>query len=332
MARLTRQQREIDRILRRLEPAVRNAFIAAIQSAAGQVNITELARLIDQGNITAAVRLLDLPQGSLFPLQEAVRSAYMTGATGAASLAPVAVFAFDGANPRATAWLQAHSSTLIQGIRENTLEAVRNALDAGVSEGRAGRSIALDITGRRVGNRREGGILGLNAQQADSIISARAKLQSGDPALMREYLDLKLRDRRFDGAVKSAIAQGVPIRGAQLDTILNAHKAKALGYRGRVIAKNETFTALSAGRDEAMKQLLDRPEIERIDVRWQHNLSENARADHQAMDGTVIQLGETFNVDGVAMEYPHDPAGGAENNIGCRCIAVYRPVVDVRNG
>jgi len=36
--------------------------------------------------------------------------------------------------------------------------------------------------------------------------------------------------------------------------------------------------------------------------------------------------GEAFNVGGTMMQYPGDPAGGAENVINCRCTIAYEPI------
>jgi hypothetical protein len=325
MARPNAQARQINAMLAKLEPAVQEAFNVAIQAARRQVNVTALIEALDRGDLGAAVRLLQLPQGVLFPLEDAIRAAYVEGGKMVAIAAPSALIGFNGSTPGAVAWLQELSSTRIQGIVDDTLEATRAALTAGREQGMGSRAIARMITGTKQGTQRVGGILGLTTQQTDSIMSGRAKLASGDPKLMREYLDLKLRNKLYDPQIKKAIAEGRAITGPALDKIMAGHKSKALAYRGKQIAKNETFSALEAGRMEAMGQALANPDVEGVSVRWQHNLSEVPREDHVAMSGTIIQLGEYFVFpDGARMKHPHDPAGGARHSVGCRCIAIYR--------
>jgi hypothetical protein len=324
VARQTKQQREIDRLLGQLEPRVAAAFSDAIQAARRRVDMAALIEALDRGDLFTAIRILEVPQALLFPLEDAVRQAYISGGQMIAVAAPQALIGFSGSTPRALSWLRELSSTRIQGIRDDTLEAVRVALIAGREQGMGSRELARMITGTRQGAQRVGGILGLTTQQADSIMRGRAKLASGDPALMREYLDLKLRDRRYDRAIKKAIAEGRAIRGKELDAILEAHKSKALAYRGRVISKNETFTALEAGRREAVAQALENPEVAGADKRWQHNLSQEPREDHVAMSGTVVPFDQPFVFSDARMMYAHDPAGGAKHTIGCRCITVYR--------
>lgn len=324
MARETAQQRKIRLLLERLDPSVQEAFTVAIQAARRQVNITALIEALDRGDLGAAVRLLQLPQGVLFPLEEAIRQAYVEGGRMVAIAAPSALIGFNGGTPRALSWLRELSSTRIQGIMADTMEATRSALIAGREQGMGSKAIARMITGTRVGTQRVGGILGLTTQQADSIMSGRAKLASGDPKLMREYLSLKLRDRRYDKAIKTAISEGRAITGPQLDKILEGHKSKALAYRGKLIAQNETFQALEAGRSEAIAQALENPDVEGASKRWQWNFSKDPRPEHQAMDGTVVEFADDFAFSDARMKHAHDPAGGAAHNLGCGCITIYR--------
>jgi hypothetical protein len=329
MAPNASQQRQIDAILRQMEPRIRDAFLAAIYRARDSIDLAALIAALEAGDIERAVRLFRLDDAALFPLEDAVRAAFVAG--GQAVVAPTGLrgaWGFNGRHLRAEQWIGQHGAALVQGIRDDTMEMARKVITAGLQEGFTPQRVQRDLTGtlNRLTGQREGGFLGLTAQQADSIIAGRAKLASGEPALMREYLDLKLRDRRNDPAIRKAIAEGRPIRGAELDRIMLAHKNKALKYRGEMIAKNEAFSAQAAGRDEAYRQMLDRPDVVDVTARWQHNLSQEPRPDHVAMSGVTISLrrGETFQFADASMKHPHDPAGGAKHSIGCRCIAVYR--------
>lgn len=56
-----------------------------------------------------------------------------------------------------------------------------------------------------------------------------------------------------------------------------------------------------------------------------HARKEN-RPHHLALSGKQINgLDEPFLVNGKLMLHPGDPAGGAEENCNCRCVALYRP-------
>lgn len=331
---MTQQERRLNMALRRLRPDIRRAFEQAISDAAISIDRRLLAELIEAGRVTESVELLRVDQSLFSPLRDAVRDAYRAGGLLVEDIAPRGmggVFRFDGNHAGALAWVQQYSASLVQGITAEGIETARRVIAEGIEEGLSSRVIARSLTGKRVGRRNVGGFLGLTAQQADSIITGRAKLASGNPALMREYLTLKLRDARFDKKIAKAAREGRPITGRDLDAIMEAHRAKALTYRGNVIARHESANALAAGQDEAYRQIAERPDVERVTVRWQHNLSENPRIEHQMMDGTVIEQGETFDFpDGVRMQYPHDVSAPPEHTIGCRCVAIYR--VRLRRG
>lgn len=323
--RPTKQQREALRLAAKLEPSIRAAFIDAIRKARNAVDFAQLVEALEARNVERAIRLLRIEQGVLFPLDDAIRAAFVAG--GQAVSAPAGLtgaFGFDGRHPRAETWAATHGSSLIQGIQQDTLTAAREVIGEGLAESRSPRKIATDLVGRKVGARREGGFIGLTDQQTDSVARARAALQAGDLDGMRAYLRLRQRDRRFDAIVKKAIKERRAVLRRDVERIAQAHTTKALGYRGRVIANNEAFTAAAAGRHEAHLQLLDRPGVADVTIRWQHNLSEDPRLEHQAMDGTVISIRERFQFSDVAMAHPHDPAGGAKHSIGCRCVGVYR--------
>lgn len=322
------QERELRDALAKLEPKIRRAFDEAIARAALSVSQAELATLIEAGQIEDAVQLLRLDQSLFWPLHEAIRGGYVTGGNLGGKIAPRGLsgwFGFNGRHPRAEAWVQENGAELIQGITEEGVETTRRVIASGLSEGRSSLAVAREITGKMVGKKRVGGYLGLTAQQADSIISGRSKLYSGDPDLMRAYLRLKLRDKRFDKTILKAIREGRAIVGRQLDQIMDAHRSKALGYRGRVIAKHQARQALAAGREEGIEQLRDNPEVETVTARWQHNRSLEPRLDHQAMHGTVIEAGEHFEFpDGTRMRRPHDDGAPAGHTIGCNCMVIYR--------
>lgn len=323
-----KQRRLIRLALERMEPKIRQAFEEAIARATNRINLSALLEAIDARNIDRVLNLIELTDADMTPLREALQEAFKAGGTVSEGVmpksAPLGVFYFNTGHERAEAWVRQWVGNKIQGIQLDTLALAREVVESGISEGLSSLEVARSITGTKTGNRRVGGFLGLNSQQAGSIIRSRGLLASGDPDLMAQYLDLKLRDRRFDKRVKAAIAAGKPIKGKALTEILEAHRNKALGYRGRVIAKNEARNALHAGNAEGMRQILERPDVETVTKRWIHGLSKEPRPDHVAMNGTVVGIGEQFEVGGVMMDRPHDPNAPAEHTIGCNCSLFYR--------
>lgn len=324
------QRRKTDALLRQLSPILRDAFLAAFQAHANSIDIRALIEALEAGNILRAAELLRMPQGLLFPLDEAMRQAYMAGASLSQFPGVRGVFAFDGRNPSAEAFLRNHAANLVQGIQADTLELTRIVMQRGLSEGRTFQSVAIDIVGRRDGPNRVGGILGLTVQQEASIDRGRRLLASGDIAA---YQELKLRDRRFDRLLARVAAGKEKLGQADIDRIIAAHRAKALRFRGELIAKNEAANAAAQGLYESYRQMAEDPRIERVDITWSHGLSLDPRPDHVAMNGTRITLGQLFTFpDGVTMRHPHDPLAPISHNANCRCVGIYRAIPRRSNG
>lgn len=322
---------DLARLLAELEPKVRAEFDRALQRHAARIDMQALADALARGDVEAAERIANIEGRELFPLGEILRGVFFGSAAlvGRNRRGVVGEFSFDGSHPEAEGWVRESGAQLVTRITEESRDAVRTAVLTGLEESRSHRSVALDIAGRRQGEGRVGGFVGLTGPQAASITKARAALASGDPARMREYLNRKLRDRRFDAMIRKAIRDGKPVKAPDLDRILAAHRAKALGYRGKIIAQAETFKAAAAGRDEAYRQMLNMPGVIGITKKWQHGFSAEPRVDHVRLNNSVVDLEAGFIMDdGTVMRFPHDDQAPARHVIGCRCSCVYRVIVE----
>lgn len=332
MARKTQQQRRIEALLATHTKAIQAAFIEAMSKASNAVDRTELLRLLALGDIERAAQLFRIERGLLYPIEKAIQDAMIGGGLAISADLPKGLsgqFGFNGGHPRAVALAQDQAARLVTNISDDAIIAARKVITDGIASNRSLDSVARDLVGPKVGQRRVGGIIGLTEPMTDQVINARALL--GDPDRIGDYFKAdgtpryKLSDRRFDKIIKAAIKDGKAMAQTDIDRVVEAHKAKATGYRGKVVARNEAFVAQASGRNEGYQQLIESGKVESITVRWQHNLSINARPDHADMDGKTIQLGEYFEFGGgVRMKFPHDPAGGVEHSINCRCIAVHR--------
>lgn len=205
---------------------------------------------------------------------------------------------------------------------------MRLALEAGQIAGRNPRATALDITGRinRLTGKREGGILGLSANQTDAVIRARAELLSSDAAQLRNYLTRGRRDRRFDRLVAKAIREGRAVSRADADRIVGRYKDRLLALRGEMIARTETLAGLNAGKEEGIRQLVDAGKVQRSQVKkiWRATGDGRTRDSHMFLNGVEVGLDEAFvsPLTGAQMMHPHDTSRGAPASevIGCRCF------------
>ena len=254
------------------------------------------------------------------------------------------VFRFDMTNPRAESWIRTEAAARVTGYVDEQIETARRVIADGFRRGEGPQTIATDIAGRinPLSGRREGGIVGLSDPQAGYVESMRDRLLSGDPDEMvkvlgsfdkdgkwKEGTGMTLRDRRFDGAIKKAIrdvAAGKPnpLTRDKIDEMTAKYSDRLLGRRAEDIARTETAQGVMAARAEATQQALDKAALADAAVTktWLHSGGvDHARVPHLAMhEKSVTGLSAPFFLpDGSVMLFSHDPAGGARNNVGCRC-------------
>jgi hypothetical protein len=316
------QQRQLyDSLVERFGRGIADAFADAVQTHAASIPLADLVAAIEAGDLRALEALLRFPQGALFPLSEAMRTAFVGGGL-AASTALGARFGFDGRNYRAEAWMRDNGGALIEGIQADTLQMVRQVMDNRLVTGESGAKTARSIVGtfNRATGRREGGFLGLTSQQTDWVINARNDLGNLD----ERYFTRALRDKRYDPMVRKAIKDRKPLAQADVDKILTRYKDRLLKYRGDVIARTEAHRATSAGTYEGMMQAKEQGL--NVTIRWVHGFSREPRLDHlSAAQAPSRPIGVPFTMaDGTQLLYPHDPKAPARHVVGCKCSAFYR--------
>lgn len=333
---MTRQQRLFEELLARYAPQVAAAFREAVADIAAQADLQRIITALQRGDIDAAIEALHLDTAAFNKLDQAVRSAYTAAGDGAASTLPkitdrlgaTVVIRFDGRNYRAEAWLRDNSSQMITRIVDDQRAAVRSALTSGMVQGQNPKTVALDIVGRtnRATGAREGGIIGLTAQQEDYARNARAELASGDPEQLRHYLTRTRRDKRFDRSVNKAIREESAVPAEIVGKATVAYQRRLLQLRGELVGKVEAFTAIAEGKHEAFAQAIESGKINATAVTktWRHFGSEHPRIQHIFMNRKKVGFSEDFVLpDGTRMRFPHDPRAPISHRAGCRCGADY---------
>jgi len=343
--------RQLEQLAVKLEPAFQRAFLRAIAGMANQAGVQLIGQLLGAGRVDDVLTVLGLDEPRFADLAEAMRTAFKEGGELGArevpqirlslelvirggytprTATPVLRSQFDLRNPAAERWLQENSSRLITGIVEDQRSLIRGVLEQGMVAGRNPRTSALDLVGR-VGDtgRRTGGVLGLTSQQGQFVANVRAELASGDAARMEHYLTRARRDKRLDGIVKRAIAAGRPVSPGVIDRIAGRYADRLLALRGEAIARTESLTALSAGREEAFRQQIVAGGLDpaNVECTWSATGDRNTRHSHRAIDGQKRPFGQPFQTpSGALMLFPGDTSLGAgpEETINCRCMKRYR--------
>lgn len=322
-------------LLDRLEPRLRDAFLAAVQEIVGKAQIGRIVEALERGDVQGAIDALYIEPAAFEVFQRELEAAYGEGGNVTVGEIGQAVDAqgnrlvirFDVRNLRAERWLRENSSNLITRIVEEQRDVVRTHLTSGMERGDNPRTVALDITGRinPATKRREGGVVGLSGPQEAYVRNAREELRNGDFAAFRER---QRRDKRFDKLLSRMEREGKPLNETQITKIINRYADSLLKLRGETIARTEGLASLHAAQYEALRQLVDSGKVRADQVKrvWDATGDRKTRRAHAIADGQTVGLEEDFTVGGRSMRYPGDPRGGPQNVINCRCAI--RPKVD----
>jgi hypothetical protein len=343
-----RLPKSIREALAKLEPKVRKAFLDAIGDIRKAADPAAIARMIERGDIEAAIRAMRFEPGLFGPLDRALEEAYRSGAIAALAELPrirdpydggQVVIGFNGRHPRAEVWAKEIAGGLITEIVEGQRETARGIIQQGIVAGVNPKATALELVGRinkRTGQR-EGGIIGLTGRidpatgkwtgQVGWSNDARAQLEAGDYSA---YRSRKLRNKAMDRIIAKAERTGKPLTTAEIDKIIGAYRNNILRYRGEVIARTESITALRAGAHEGFLQLVDSGAVrdDQIVRRWRATGDDRTRHTHMAMNDTTLRGMKTpWLVGGSSlMMYPGDTSLGAaiETTVSCRCYQEFR--------
>lgn len=325
-----------DELLDTFEPKLAAAFREAVEAIKSSIVIARVVERLERHDISGAVEAMQIEPEAFAALDLALQEAFNAGGINAVGEFPTVkddqgnrvIWRFGVRNPSAEAILRDLSSTMVTHVTEDQKLGIRYALEQGLARGSNPRSTALDVVGRqsKITGRRGGGVIGLTRHQIEYIERARENLRSGDPDLMKQYMALKTRDRRFDRTVALAIREGKPVPLDMLSKIIGRLSDKALLLRGEMLSRTETMMALGSSRDEAMRQQIEAGKIAGQDVRkiWRSAGDSRVRHTHKALNGKSVGMDEAFVSSGAVIRFPGDPKAPISETSGCRCRLQYK--------
>jgi hypothetical protein len=129
--------------------------------------------------------------------------------------------------------------------------------------------------------------------------------------------------KKIQSAFQTALQNNEGFRGAERRLIKEVEMSKT---RARMIARTESLMVTNACKF-TQAELMD---IE-MQKTWLHDHPKMPRDWHIDLSGKTIDLNEKFNADGTLMKHPGDPAGGAKNNINCKCTTIIKAKLDEEN-
>jgi hypothetical protein len=336
------QKRVFEELIASLEPQIRAAFEAAVADLRSGVDWKALLAALSVGDIDAAIAALHIDAAAFQALAASMQGAYMSGGVMAAAAirgpaAGLIRFRFDMANPVAEAWIKENVGLRITGqMTTETLQAVRDVIQAGYARGEGPLTIALDIAGRSVNGVRQGGILGLDKPRADrlAIVKAGMRTPEGVQGLVVKSADGTLRvkykvNKATENRILSAYLKGTAVPESQRIISEKQYTSLLLKARADTIARTETGQAVMSARFEAWRQAAEAEgyTVDAILKTWRHGShSKQARPEHIAMNGTTVRgLYTPFEFkNGVKKMHALDGEGFGRHDINCGCSTDFR--------
>src|SRR5438128_2329182 len=143
----------IDDLIDRFDPVLRRAFLEAIYNLRDQAHVAQIIRMLEAGNLEAAVRAAGLDPVAFRPFDKAITSTFEAGGDATAGIIGTRTladgfrltFQFNIRNPAAERWLAERSSTQIAEIISDQRNMVRDYLRIGMERGNNPRTVALDL-------------------------------------------------------------------------------------------------------------------------------------------------------------------------------------------
>lgn len=320
-------------------PEIRDAFLDAVAEIVDRAVLSEMIKAIEAGDFETLYEMTGITPAVFDNILTEIENVYATAGQYAVESWPkvvktsVGMFipAFNMRNASVERELSAFSSEFITNITDEIKENMRTMLTEGASRGANPRSTALNIVGRidPVTKKRVGGIIGLSRNQVKWVVDVRKYLERLD----KTYLEMGLRDKRFDGIVQKAIEAGKPLSDEKITQIVTAYEQRALKYRADTIARTETLQAINRAETMAITQALEEGKITKNMVRkwWDDTGDMRTRLTHLEMGrkyskDKAIPIDEPFIFpDGQRCMYPGDTSMGlsAREVINCRCKVQY---------
>lgn len=302
---------KLDRLMARQERRVRDAILAYVAGAKGELDLDTLTELIETGRISEAIAIVN---GHISGVGNSVITAF--GIVGVAEsgllsrkIPPKVAISFDPGDPHSARVADNIAMSLIREVSESQVKSIRQAVVRGQQEGLNPRAVATLFRDS----------IGLTAAQEQAVLNYRKLLESGSG----QALERGLRDRRFDRTVGRSIRDDVPLTSAQINNMVSRYRDKYIKFRAETIGRTEGVRTTSIARQEALRQFVEQAEIPQDNIIRVWNPTRDARTRdwHSTMADQKRGLNEPFvDGNGTQIMFPGDPNAPAETTINCRCI------------
>lgn len=308
----------ISDLLDQEEPRIATIFRTSIEALKDEIDLNEMADLIEQGKFADA---LDRLQHAAEQLGAASNVTFVTSGQSTADFltnAGVARVVFDQVNVAAVAAMQANRLRLIREFTDEQRRATSLALISGVESG------INPIAQAR--NFRDS--IGLTERQWAAVANYRRALErvGTTEAGQMAALDRALRDKRGDAQIRRAIRQSQRLAPAKIDWLVERYSARYVKHRSEVIGRTEALRAVHAGNEEMYRQAIEDGSLNAEDLvrKWVTRLDGRERDTHLLLNDEQRRWGEVWETRHGILRYPGDEEAPAVETIQCRCALTTR--------
>jgi F like protein len=207
---------------------------------------------------------------------------------------------FDTLNPRVIDAIRQLDSRVINTLKQEIRETVKAYTENALRDGVGPRALARDLKP----------IIGLAPNQNEAVNNFRKALEGTNPNA--SPTDYKLRDRRFDAALRKG-----NLSESQIETMTNAYRRKMLTFNATTNARTTTLDAMKLGQKLSWDDAITKGLVEKgtLIKRWSGVMDDRERPEHVAMQGETIPYDSVFS-------NGEDIPGSSTFN--CRCLAIVR--------
>lgn len=308
----------LDRLLDTQEVRIATIFRTAISALKDEIDLDELADLIEQGRVNEAIDRLRYAADQLGAASNVAFVAAGQSAVDWMQTANVARIAFDQVNLLAVAQMQQARLELIREFTNEQRKATSMALISGVEAG----------SNPRVAARNFRDSIGLTTTQWGHVASYRAALErvGVDDEAAANALGRALRDGRGDRQIMRAQREARRLAAEKIDWLVARYTARYVAHRATVIGRTEALRAVNQGNEEAFRQAIAAGTIraEQLERTWRTRLDNRERRTHRFLNGQKRGWGEVWETENGTLRYPGDPEAPASETIQCRCAILTR--------
>lgn len=284
-----------------MQPEAARRLLAAYDLIRDALTEAELSRAVAEGTID---RLLDevLSEARREPVFARLRMwldrAVLDGATVWARDLPGSLAVFDMLNPRVLEAVRRLDTRVIEGLKTEVRETIRQAAEAGLAAGQHPRTVARGIRST----------LGLAPNQEAAVRNFERMLKAGDA----EALTRTLRDRRFDSTLRKALF-GEGLSATQVENMTDAYRRRMVAFNAETHARTIALDAQRLAQRASWESAAERGIVnrDRLTRTWVGVMDERERPEHRKMEG------ETVAFDAL---YSNGEKIPGESTYNCRCV------------